>query len=189
MEYLTGGLCLDQFNIIKYCDRPFVTVGQMNEALINNINKTVGENDHLIMLGNFVFCPTDYLTGLRSIERFRNRLRVRKITLVYGNGDARYSGDIMLDRLFIRCAHYLEYITKSDISLILFHYAISNWNRIKQGAISCYAHDYGKNLGLDEENQLDVSVDSAARLLKEYRPFSVEEVSHFAQSKYRLEFQ
>lgn len=39
-------------NIIQFCDRPFATVEEMNEALINNWNNVVGEDDTVYHLGD-----------------------------------------------------------------------------------------------------------------------------------------
>lgn len=40
-------------NIRRYEDRPFDTVGEMDEALIANWNNTVGEHDEVYVLGDF----------------------------------------------------------------------------------------------------------------------------------------
>lgn len=41
--------------IIDYCGRPFQNVEEMNEALINNWNSVVNENDIVFNLGDFCF--------------------------------------------------------------------------------------------------------------------------------------
>ena len=40
-------------NIIRYCQRPFADVEEMNEALITNWNSTVGKDDIVFHLGDF----------------------------------------------------------------------------------------------------------------------------------------
>jgi calcineurin-like phosphoesterase family protein len=42
-------------NILKYCNRPFGSVEDMNEALVKNWNSVVGPEDHVYCLGDFCF--------------------------------------------------------------------------------------------------------------------------------------
>lgn len=48
--YLISDLHLDHANIIDYCDRPFDTLDEMNETLIDNWNRVV-EPDDLVYFG------------------------------------------------------------------------------------------------------------------------------------------
>jgi calcineurin-like phosphoesterase family protein len=66
--------------IISYCDRPFATVSEMNEAMIDNWNKVVRKEDKVIMNGDFA------LSGKDKIIEIGQQLNGRK-TLVLGNHD------------------------------------------------------------------------------------------------------
>jgi calcineurin-like phosphoesterase family protein len=46
-------------NIIKYCNRPFSSVEEMNEALITNHNSLVRPNDVVYYLGDIIFGTTE----------------------------------------------------------------------------------------------------------------------------------
>lgn len=67
-------------NVIRYCNRPFDDVIEMNEAMINHWNTTVLPDDLVYFLGDFGFC-TD-----ANIKKITARLMGRKI-LVLGNHD------------------------------------------------------------------------------------------------------
>lgn len=67
-------------NIMKYCNRPFETVEEMNKTLINNWNAVVKENDIVFHLGDFGFA------GSQEINDILNRLN-GKIYLIMGNHD------------------------------------------------------------------------------------------------------
>lgn len=49
-------------NIIKYCNRPFATVEQMNEVLISNWRNTVKPDDIVFHIGDFCFANKE-ITG------------------------------------------------------------------------------------------------------------------------------
>lgn len=61
MIYLTADWHLTHKNIIDYCKRPFKTVLEMDNALIENFNKVVKKEDHTFILGDFSFCTTPIL--------------------------------------------------------------------------------------------------------------------------------
>ena len=67
-------------NVIDYCNRPFCSVEEMNDALIHNWNKIVKNNDRVFMLGDFALCGKD------KIIEIGNQLKGRKI-LILGNHD------------------------------------------------------------------------------------------------------
>ena len=67
-------------NIIKYCNRPFSDIDEMNKVLINNWNKVVSEGDIVFHLGDFAF------GGFPLWESIRSRLN-GSIYLIRGNHD------------------------------------------------------------------------------------------------------
>lgn len=67
-------------NIIDYCNRPFLSIEEMNDALIYNWNKIVKNNDRVFMLGDFALCGKD------KIIEIGQKLNGRKI-LILGNHD------------------------------------------------------------------------------------------------------
>lgn len=67
-------------NIIKFCNRPFKDVMEMNEALIDNWNKTIGPNDIVYHLGDFCFA------GSAAWHSLLGQLNGR-IHLILGNHD------------------------------------------------------------------------------------------------------
>ena len=67
-------------NVIDYCNRPFCSVEEMDNALIHNWNKIVKNNDRVFMLGDFALCGKD------KIIEIGQKLNGRKI-LILGNHD------------------------------------------------------------------------------------------------------
>ena len=79
MIYFTSDTHFGHANIIKYCDRPFATVEEMNEALVKNWNSRVSPSDTVYHLGDFAMGGKDNLN-------IRSRLQ-GKIVLIRGNHD------------------------------------------------------------------------------------------------------
>ncbi|MEO5680283.1 MAG: metallophosphoesterase [Acidimicrobiales bacterium] len=52
-RFFTADLHLGHRNIIDYCRRPFDDVEEMNAALIDRWNETVGTDDEVLVLGDF----------------------------------------------------------------------------------------------------------------------------------------
>lgn len=79
--WFTADLHLGHTNIIQYCDRPFHTVEEMNEALIANWNTRVNTDDTVYVLGDFCFARRK-----PEVQEYRDQLN-GKIVLVRGNHD------------------------------------------------------------------------------------------------------
>jgi calcineurin-like phosphoesterase family protein len=86
--------------------RDFNTIELMNNALVDNINSVVGQDDTLIHLGDFSF------GGFENIGNFLDRLVCKNIHLVLGNHDThiKYDRDGIQDR-FLSVQQYLEVTT------------------------------------------------------------------------------
>jgi calcineurin-like phosphoesterase family protein len=79
--YFSSDWHLDHVNIIRYCDRPFKDVDEMNAAIIDNCNELVGEDDTLILLGDHALGRyPDSILKLRA-------LRAGVLILAPGNHD------------------------------------------------------------------------------------------------------
>ena len=79
--YLIADPHFNHKNIIKYCDRPFSSVDEMNQVLIKNWNNTVKKEDRIFVLGDFC------LSGKDKIIEIGRQLKGRK-TLILGNHDS-----------------------------------------------------------------------------------------------------
>lgn len=82
--WVTSDSHFNHANIIKYCpeSRPFETVEEMNEALIERWNSVVKPEDTIIHCGDF------FMGQINQIDEILPRLN-GKITLVRGNHDSK----------------------------------------------------------------------------------------------------
>lgn len=95
MIYFIGDLHLDHANIIKYCNRPFKSVEEMNSVLLQRWNDTVGKDDTVYYLGDIA-----YGRGSRSGFWWWQQLNGNKI-LIKGNHDRQIKGIVPVHRWLV----------------------------------------------------------------------------------------
>jgi calcineurin-like phosphoesterase family protein len=76
-------------NIIKYCDRPYKDVDEMNQELIKNWNSVVTDNDIVIHLGDVGFGTGGFIELMKQLNGY--------IILIKGNHDRKKQIAKMLD--------------------------------------------------------------------------------------------
>ncbi|RPH71701.1 hypothetical protein EHM76_06110, partial [bacterium] len=79
--FIISDLHLGHNNIIRYCRRPFSNAGEMDRVLISNWNRTVGEHDEILYLGDFRYGPET-----PPSSEYRHHMNGR-ITFIRGNHD------------------------------------------------------------------------------------------------------
>lgn len=97
--YLTSDLHLNHANIIKYCNRPFANVEEMNESLISKWNKTIKKDDIVLFLGDLALTKgkkdTDYwLSQLNGVILFfkGNHDKKSKTKVLFTTGTFTHQG-------------------------------------------------------------------------------------------------
>lgn len=155
-------------NIIKYSNRPFKDVEEMNEALIKNWNERVAQDDTVYHLGDFAFLPYD------ALKRTARRLNGTK-HLILGNHDKtiiQSQTDLLKSGTFNSIQNYAE-ISYNGQFIVLFHYGQRVWNKSHRGSIMLYGHSHGSLPPFGKS--VDVGVDSK-EITHEYRPVTADEV-------------
>lgn len=161
-------------NIIKFSNRPFDNVDEMNEVLIEKWNEKIGKNDQVYHLGDVG------LTSPKKLEKILSRLN-GKIFLIKGNHEK--SAEKCEDR-FEWIKHYYE-LTITDNSfdkgkqlLILFHYGMRVWNSSHWGSYHLYGHSHGTLPDNPNSLSFDIGVDC-----HNFYPLSYQEVKEIMKSK------
>ena len=156
--FFTSDTHFGHTNIIKYCNRPFKTVEEMDETLIERWNSRVGKKDTVYHLGDFMLCRNKYS---QYLERLNG-----KVILILGNHDHHFSkGKLngfaeVVDMLFL---------DKLEPQLFLCHYAMRVWPNSHRGSINLHGHSH--DMLTPAENQMDVGVDSWS-----FYPVSIPEI-------------
>ena len=141
MIYYTSDLHFGHKNIIKYENRPFKDIEEMEYELIKRWNNKVKSNDdHIYILGDFAFKGSNL--SIDHINEIVDNLKGKK-HLIIGNHDQFINSIHFKERLWEEVVPYKEIIDRSDIvimnkadlienrNIILCHYPIENWNRTR----------------------------------------------------------
>lgn len=166
MIYFISDTHFSHTNIIKYCNRPFNNIDEMNNTIIDNWNKVVNDNDIVYHLGDFALYNNE-------IKDLVSRLN-GKIYLLRGNHDRKTV-------TFYNNAG-LEVIptqTKLDeYKLILSHRPLMD-SQIPEDYINIHGHIHNKLIQdeLDEsiyskDKHINVSVD-----VIDFKPISINKLN------------
>lgn len=177
--FFTADTHFNHENILKFTPRPFSSIDEHDEELIENINSRVGKRDVLYHLGDFCFAPTARKQTMLAKE-ILSKIKCKNIHLIVGNHDPRVnSGQPREDfaALFKTCTLYHlvripETNNPEDVNnvtsrkLILNHYALRTWEGMHGGSYHLYGHSHNT---LPENGSLsfDVGIDSVASHLRQ----------------------
>lgn len=151
--------------------RDFKSVYDMNKELTRATNAYVKSSDILYFLGDFSFGDQ------KSMPSYRHSLVCETIHLHIGNHDKHVDKH---SNLFtsIQDVSVLSY---PPVYIFMSHYAHRVWPAHHKGAIHLYGHSHGSII--DHGKSMDVGVDAAYKLLGEYRPFSIDEITSIMNKK------
>lgn len=173
-------------NIMKFCNRPFNSVEEMDEALIENWNNKVPENGIVFHLGDFAFKYTQ-----KRYNELINRLN-GKIYLVIGNHDWKTlpnenNFELVEQQLMLKIDNKKIYLNHLPFLCLDGVYGNNSPKMVWQ----LFGHVHSKKegmIGLDKprldylfDNQYDVGVDN-----NNYTPVSYYEVKKIIEAQEEL---
>ena len=115
--FVTSDQHFNHENIIKYCDRPFSSVKEMNEEMIKGWNAVVSKDDTVFVLGDF------FMGRLTEIEDILSQLNGH-IMLVEGNHDNDSRIATMTSYGNVKNLGPLCIIDYRGINIVICHYPI-----------------------------------------------------------------
>lgn len=130
--FYISDLHFGHFNIIRYDNRPFRTVEEMDNILIENWNKTVSNDDTVYILGDISWHDES-----KTVEIFKQLNGVK--VLIKGNHD-NIKRDSELSKCFASIRDYAELYLDKKRKVIVSHYPIPFWNGQFRDAVHLYGH-------------------------------------------------
>jgi len=163
MYFFTGDEHIDHKNVIRYCNRPFNDLDEMEKVLVNNHNSVVKANDIVIHAG-------DLTLGRKEVAvRYIKQLNGKHVFLKgchdrWLSGKALQIWSKMVDSQFV----------------VVCHWAMKTWARKHYGSVQLFAHSHGNLILTPEEAmcQYDIGVDNNS-----YTPVSFEQIMGILNGK------
>ena len=167
MIYLISDTHWAHANIMKYCNRPQLTVDAMDAEMFKNWNDTVKPEDEVWHLGD-VGC---WFKDPTWIKTFLPLLNGKKF-LVPGNHDRRTLQEMKKYFTVMPPIHNIRFKHEDagDVSIVLCHYPIWSWEGKFHGSIHCYGHTHAHVEELGPQ-AVHVGVDTNA-----FKPISTDEI-------------
>lgn len=175
MIYYISDLHFGHKNIIRFDNRPFTTVEDMDRAIINNWNNRVTNNDIVYILGDISWYNDEKTYELISQLNGHKRL-------IKGNHD-NVRGKVK--NCFELIKDYDE-IKDSGKDVVLCHYPITFFNKHHYGAVMLYGHVHNSHEWNFVENikyqlqELDIKREmyNVGCMLWDYTPRTLEEITN-----------
>lgn len=174
--WITSDTHFGHANIIKFCERPFADVHEMNKVLTENWNKVVHPDDHVLHLGDFAFRQKN------GIDEYASKLN-GKIFILPGNHDKiqqllllSTNGSPVENRWQVMPHIMTYFVQRTREKVELCHYPILAWNARHHGRVHLHGHVHTKK-GESKKpgyiylpNTYDVGVDN-----NDYTPILLED--------------
>lgn len=164
--YFTSDHHFGHANIIKYCNRPFSSLEEMNSVMLERWNKTIKQNDTVYYLGDI---------ALNNYQYVKQLLPKLKGTIYYIKGNH----DRHIDKIgrFIWIKD-LAQIKIFEQKIILCHYALKVWSGSHRGTWHLYGHSHGALKDDSVSLSIDVGVDCF-----NFYPVSFEQIKSIMEQK------
>ncbi|VVT22653.1 putative phosphoesterase or phosphohydrolase [Roseovarius sp. EC-HK134] len=149
MNFYTADPHFFHSNILKFCKRPFGSVGEMNRKILHNYQSTVSDDDDLWILGDVAVVHVDAAPELSAMLA---SIPGRK-HLITGNHDKAWIKSLPV----WTSVHGIVEIKDSGHRITLCHYPMITFAGARHGAVQLFGHVHGNWYG--SRNSVNVGVD------------------------------
>lgn len=182
--FFTSDTHFHHTNILRFCNRSFKTVQEMDEELIKRWNEKVGPDDIVYHLGDFAWGGSEVWNSI--IPRLNGHIH-----LIVGNHDEKNLRQGYMH--YFESVEYQQHIYVEGKSIYLNHYPFLTFGGVYRGKESCWqlfghVHTQKGSSGKDKgrlqylfPTQYDVGVDN-----NDYAPVSFAEVKVIIEEQQRI---
>lgn len=120
-------------NILSFDNRPFSSIEEHDEFLINSWNNKVGIDDDVWILGDI-----SWYNSTKTIEIFNQLNGIKH--LCKGNHDSKLLKNRQVQNLFVEICDYKEIQIENSVGIVICHYPIPCYNNHFYGWYHLYGH-------------------------------------------------
>lgn len=168
MIYYTADLHFGHKNVLDFDGRPFETIEEHDQFLIERWNARVKPDDQVYIVGDFCMrakrSPLDYLKQLKG----------RKY-LIKGNHDSALLKDPEIMEQF-ELAEKMYFIKDRDYRIVLCHFPLAEWNQYYRGSWHIYGHIHNKRNQAFQYMRGQERALNAGVMINNYEPVTMEEL-------------
>jgi calcineurin-like phosphoesterase family protein len=181
--------------------RNFENEVEMSQHIVSKINKSVKYEDTLWVLGDWSF------SGIQNVWNLRKQLTVKNLHLILGNHDEHITknkllpnvvsingsyiskdnptivGDPVFSRDIFTTVQNTAFESVNNVDIFMSHYKHNIWPSSHKGVIHLYGHSHSTAEHNVIGKSMDVGIDNAYKILKEYRPFHLDEILNLMKNR------
>ena len=170
MNYYIGDLHFGQEDIIAADKRPYSSIAEMDQALIDNWNKKVSsDEDKVYIIGDFC-----YLSD-KEPEWYLSQLKGRKYLIIGNHDDSTLES--LEARKYLHGIYQIKRIKDEGRKIVLCHFPLADWQGSGSGAYHIFAH-----IGHDRLSEASTYMNAkpnafnAGCMLNNYEPVTLDEL-------------
>jgi len=168
MNYYISDMHLGHNNVLRFDNRPFTSVEEMDRTLIEYWNMRVREDDHVYVVGDFsyksAYAPEYYLSKLNGHKH-----------LIVGNHDGVIMKSPKAQEYFESIAKILR-INDEGRGVVLCHFPIADWEARHHGSMHVYGHIHGNDIACMKFLLSRGEAYNAAACINNYMPCKLDEI-------------
>ena len=153
-------------NVIKYCNRPFNSVEEMNEEIILRFNSVINNNDLCYFIGDVAF-----IHSVKETIMLLKKLNGFKILIVGSHDEVTKN----VNGIFVKKTPLLQ-IKYNKNQITLCHYNMRVWPASHYNSIQLFGHSHGNlnpvgkqyDVGVDSNNFSPIHIDDVLKIIETY---------------------
>lgn len=168
MIYYTADLHFGHANVIRFDQRPFESVEEMDRTLIENWNKRVTDKDNIYIAGDLIY------KSEKPAEWYLEQLHGIKYLVIGNHEQAVLSSEKA--RCCFEAIDKMMHITDGKCQICMCHFPIVEWNGYFRNHYHIFGHIHNaRNRAFDVMSEEPRAL-NAGCMINEYMPVTFEEL-------------